>query len=233
MRPVAYALPPEPYSSAPFTATTHPFSALSNPLVHIMRTAVAVREQVRRGQPSMLGQRGRWDGERTVAAQAGRMDRHPSVASTTGFSGCLHVSAASPSPDGRLDHTPRPLRYTASTARRRDSLECSGCSERWGLLRRAVCARVLPRVCQNPARRLNQPPCQHSAGGRHSNAWSSGGCSGCRPVEPSQGFTPRPPSSVVAAVCCCGRYIPPMRALPHPIDRSMQGITCVLLKHLS
>jgi hypothetical protein len=162
VRPVAYALPPEPYSSAPFTATTHPFSALSNPLVHIMRTAVAVREQVRRGQPSMLGQRGRWDGERTVAAQAGRMDRHPSVASTTGFSGCLHVSAASPSPDGRLDHTPRPLRCTASTARRRDTLECTCCSEGAGSAPKGrMCERAPPgRVCQNPARRLNQPPCR-------------------------------------------------------------------------
>jgi hypothetical protein len=52
----------------------------------------------------------------------------------------LASRAASPNPDGRNSDHPTPHRCTASTARRRDTLECS---EGGGV-------RLLPVLCQNP-----------------------------------------------------------------------------------
>jgi hypothetical protein len=84
--------------------------------------------------------------------------RIASARSTARLAGCLHVVPLLQTL--MVDSTrPTPHRYTASTARRRDTLECSCCSEGGSALKGRVCESC-PR-CVETLRRLNPPPCQH------------------------------------------------------------------------
>jgi hypothetical protein len=69
-----------------------------------------------------------------VGVKLGRMDRDSSAPSTARFAGCLRVVPLLQTLMAARTHA-TPHRYTASTALRRDALECTCCSECGSALR--------------------------------------------------------------------------------------------------
>jgi hypothetical protein len=124
---------PNPKSTAPRNSQPSPTPSQSSTLHQctpdITHTTVAVREQVRRWvqhvSTKVVKSCGGRDGGCVVGEDGQGLLRtlHRQVRRL------LASRAASPNPDGRLEHTPTPHRYTAFTARRRDTLECTCCSE--------------------------------------------------------------------------------------------------------
>jgi hypothetical protein len=89
-----------------------------------------------------------WAGDvRWVCSRAGWTGTPPQPPPPGSQAAC--ACAASPNPDGRFEHTHSPTRYTVSTARRRDTLKCTCCSEGVG-----VCE--LPQLCSLIGTRAQQ-----------------------------------------------------------------------------